>query len=153
MKFEYKCNEYKIQIWDISGNERLRKIASSYLNNADIILIIIDLTDLEGINKSFIEEIKSKISKDTLKYLVLNKIDLLEEEKNNYIDNLFEWRKKAKLLIENKEIDYYFEVSAKNKKGIDNLLKNTKWYFLRKANCHREKFSKSLFCIDKYLSL
>ena len=153
MKFEYNCNEYKIKIWDTSGNERFRKTTSSYLKNKDIILIIIDLTDLDGIDKSFIEEIKSNKSKDALIYLVLNKIDLLEEEKNNYIDNLFEWRKKAKLLIENKEIDYYFEVTAKNKKGIDNLLKNIKWYFLRKANCHREKFSKSLFCIDKYLSL
>ena len=153
LKFEYKCNEYKIQIWDTNGSERFRAITSSYLINTNIILIIIDLTDLEGIDKSFIEEIKSKIPKNALKYLVLNKIDLLEEEKNNYIDNLFEWRKKAKLLIENKEIDYYFEVSAKNKKGIDNLLKNIKWYILRKADCHKEKFSKSKFCIDKYLSL
>ena len=153
LKFEYKCNEYKIQIWDTNGSERFRAITSSYLKNIDIILIIIDLTDLEGIDKSFIEEIKSKIPKNALKYLVLNKIDLLEEGKNNYIDNLFEWRKKAKLLIENKEIDYYFEVSAKNKKGIDNLLKNIKWYILRKADCHKEKFSKSKFCIDKYLSL
>ena len=109
---------------------------------AKIVIYLIDLTNTEeGIDKNFIEEIKSYISKETLIYLVGNKLDLVEGENNKYKDNLMACREQAKLLIENKDINYYFEVSAKNNKGIDILMKNIKWYILRNVECHRKNFS------------
>ena len=150
MKFEYNYNEYKIQLWETKGHERFKNISLSYLKNVNIILILIDLTDLEGLDQNFIGEIKSIISKNGLIYLVLINIDLLEVEKR-YRDNLFECRKIAKLLIENKDINYYFEVSSKTKKGIDNLVKNIKWYILRNDKCHKVKFRNN--CLEKYLNI
>ena len=149
-EFEYNYNEYKIEIWETKGHDNYKNMSLNYLKYANIILILIDLTDLEGLDKNFIGEIKSIIFKDCLIYLVLINIDLLEVEKR-YRYNLFECRKIAKLLIENKHINYNFEVSSKTKKGIDNLVKNIKWYILRNDKCHKVIFRNN--CLEKYLSI
>jgi len=137
MKFEFNHKKYKIAIYDTNGSDRFRNIVFSYLKGVKIAIYLIDLTNMEeAIDKQFIKEIKSKISKETLIYLVGNKIDLVEGKNNEYRDNLISCREQAKLLIENKEINYYFEVSAKNNKGIDILMKYIKWYILRDEKCH-----------------
>ena len=142
LEFEFNNNKYKFQIWDTNGNERFRQVTFQYLRNAKIIIYLIDLTEMEeGINKNFLGEIKSNISKETLIYLVGNKLDLVEGENNKYKDNLMACREQAKLLYENKDINYYFEVSAKNNKGIDILKKNIKWYILRDIKCHQFNLS------------
>ena len=141
MKFEFNHNEYNIKICNNNFFERYKYVSKSYFTNVEIIIYLIDLTDTkEGIDVNFIREIKLNIPYKALIYLVGNKLDLVEDENNKYIDNLMRCREKAKLLIENKDIYNYFEVSAKNNKGIDNLLKNIKWYILRDAKCHNSNF-------------
>ena len=59
------------------------------LDSTKIAIYLIDLTNKEeGIDKYFIEQIKSNISRETLIYLVGNKLDLVEVENNEYKDNL-----------------------------------------------------------------
>jgi len=91
----------------------------------------------------------------------------VQGENNKYRDNLMACREQAKLLIENKDINNYFEVSAKNNKGIDILMKNIKWYILRDIKCHDHNFkynrsyhynllrSNKNYCkiLDKYMSM
>ena len=142
LKFEFNHNEYKFMIWDTNGCEKYRHLTFNFLKKAKIVIYLIDLTGMEeGINKNFLGEIKSNISKETLIYLVGNKLDLVESKNNKYKDNLMACREQAKLLIENKDINFYFEVSAKNNKGIDILKKNIKWYILRDIKCHQFNFS------------
>ena len=132
-QFKFNNKEYKIHLWDTNGSERFRAITSLYLKNANIILYTFDLTDLETFDERFIDYIISNTPKKALIFLVGNKLDLIEENNNN---DLSFFREKAKLLIENKNIKNYFEVSAKNNKGIDYLKKNIKWYILRDINCN-----------------
>ena len=133
LEFKFNDKDYKIKIWDTNGSERFRAITSSYLRNANLILYTFDLTDLETFHEEFIDYIKTNAPKEVLIYLVGNRLDLINE---NNINNLSIIREKAKFLIENKKINNYFEVSAKNNRGIDYLKKNIKWYILRDANCH-----------------
>ena len=59
------------------------------LDSTKIAIYLIDLTNKEeGIDKYFIEQIKSNISRETLIYLVGNKLDLEKVENNEYKDNL-----------------------------------------------------------------
>ena len=140
IRFKFAHKKYRIMINDTSGKERLRSIAFTYLKRMEIVIYLIDLTStIEGIDKQFIKAIKSRISTNTLIYLVGNKLDLVEGKNNKNRNNLIVCREQAKLFIENKEIDYYFEVSAKNNKGIDILMKNIKWYILRDKKCHCNK--------------
>ena len=141
LKFEFNHNKFNIKIYNSNFLERYRHFPKSLFRNVEIFIYLIDLTDTEeGIDVDFIREIKLNIPYKALIYLVGNKLDLVEDENNKYIDNLMRCREKAKLLIENKDIYNYFEVSAKNNKGIDNLLKNIKWYILRDAKCHDSNF-------------
>ena len=94
------------------------------------------LINLERIEENFINEIKSKISKEVSIYVVGNKLDIVEDKNNKYKDNPIKYREKAKLLIENKDINNYFEISTKNKKEVDNSLNNIKLYILIDAKSH-----------------
>ena len=119
ISFKFAHKKCRIIINDTSGKERLRSIAFTYLKRIKIVIYLIDLAStIEGIDKQFIKAIKSRISTNTLIYLVGNKLDLVEGKNNKYRNNLIVCLEQAKLLIENKEIDYYFEVSAKIIKGL-----------------------------------
>ena len=136
---EFEINNYisQIYIWDTNSRENVKSFTFHFMRDAEIVLYLIDLTKLEGLDEYFIEKIKSEFSKDILIYLVANKIDLIKDNNYEYFDNLIQFREKAKSLIENKKINYYFEVSAKNSKGINYLIKNIKWYILRDKKYHR----------------
>jgi len=152
LKFEFNHNQYEINIWDTIGAKRFIHLSFFFLKGSNIVIYVIDLTKLEKIDEIFIDKIKETVSKEALIYLVGNKLDLVEEEINKYGDNLIKCRKKAKLLIENKDINFYFEVSAKNRKGINYLMKNIKWYILRNKECH---LSNLRYCniLGKYMNM
>ena len=116
LKYEFNNRYFIIQILEISGNHDSRKIRRYYYKNADIIIIVFDLSMLP--EKDFIDvlitEIKEVISnhKEKIIYLVGNKLDITEE----YLDI---HRKRAKIAIDSGIIHKYFEVSAKTGKGIN----------------------------------
>ena len=143
LRFEYNEKSFRIDIFDTSRNERLRILTFQYLAKTNIVIYLIDLTEYAEINEEFISQMKRYLKDDSLIYIVGNKLDLTgvnveenKELKEEYKVNIEKYRKQAKSLIENKFIDKYFEVSAKNRKGVDILLKNIKQYILRNKSFH-----------------
>ena len=110
---------------------------------------------------------KSRFPEEALIYLVGTKLDLVKDDDDILRNELIRCRKKAKLLIESYIINKDLEVSAKNNKGIDNLMKNIKWYILRDKECHNCNFksnriyllnifrSNKNYCkiLDKYMNM
>ena len=105
---EFEINNYicQINIWDTNSRQNVRSFIFHFMRDAEIVLYLIDLAKLEGLDEYFFEEIKLKFSKETLLYLVVNKIDLIEDGNCEYFDNHMRFRKKAESLIENKKINY-----------------------------------------------
>lgn len=111
---------YNLTFWDTVGQERFKSIPRKYFQNADGVLLLFDIND-----KTTFEEISNwmdKVNEDTYKttegdteeitgkripvYIIGNKIDLLENEKE-------EISKKEKDDLAKKLGAKYYEVSCK----------------------------------------
>ena len=105
--------EIRLIIWDTVGQERFRSVAIKTANYVDGIIIVFDVIyrrsfdNLEG----WFPEIKENCYKDPIIILFANKVDVGEDRRQvsrEEIENFM----KAKNLV-------YFEISAKNRTGID----------------------------------
>ena len=105
--------EIRLIIWDTVGQERFRSVALKTANYVDGIIIVFDVIyrrsfdNLEG----WFPEIKENCYKDPIIILFANKVDVGEDRRQvsrEEIENFM----KAKNLV-------YFEISAKNRTGID----------------------------------
>ena len=101
----------KLRIWDSSGQDRFRSITQSFFRNADGILFIFDLTEIntfEGVKQWLIDSESNDLS--IKKILVGNKVDLIEKRKveKEIIDNF----------VKKRQLKYY-EMSAKDGTNID----------------------------------
>jgi small GTP-binding protein len=87
-----QINNYIFHIWDTAGQERYKCIAPIYYKNADIVIIVFDLTNIESlrsIQRWYIEIIDKN---DTAKIIIIgNKTDLstINKTEINYIINKF----------------------------------------------------------------
>ena len=103
-KFDFNHNNYQIEISYNIDQDKDRSQIFIFMKDAETVIYIIDLTKLEGIDENFFKEIKLRLSEESLIYLAGNKLDFVEEN-NKYRYNLMRYRKKVKLLIENKGIN------------------------------------------------
>ena len=76
----------KFQMWDVAGQERYKSLTPMYYRNADIALIIFDITNIETFTKAkyWINELEKYISTPIKNILIGNKYDLIENEKVSY---------------------------------------------------------------------
>ncbi|MCQ2817577.1 MAG: GTP-binding protein, partial [archaeon] len=134
----------KLTIWDTAGQERFRNIISNYYNNADAVLLVFDLTNLESFEKilywySQIEKNKT-ISKVVI-CLCGNKSDL----ENNI--------KVSPQEIEKIKKDYnvnYFQASAKTGKNVVSCFAFLIEELLKVNGCKiTEKISSTLIAEEK----
>jgi Ras-related protein Rab-1A len=118
---------FLLQIWDTTGDERLRSTNQSYYKGAYGIIIVYDVTDkksFENITHYYLKEIEKNANQDVIKVLVGNKCDksgrvVTEEE--------------GKQLAENYNMSF-FEVSAKCSGCVNNIFVHiTKEIFYKKA--------------------
>jgi len=102
-----------LQIWDTAGQERFRNMTSSYYRDAEGIIIVFDLGDLQSFEhlEEWIREIDSIAPKDVVKLVVGNKADLLGDDRQVSTDQLQRWAEQNEL--------HYVEVSAKTRAGVD----------------------------------
>ena len=115
LDYEYQTDLYKMIIYDTSGGERFRSISYGYIKNADIVIIVFDLSKEDSIDDSLLNTLEDySNSKEKLIYLVGNKLD----KDSLYLED---YREKSKNLIDAGKINKYFEVSAKTGEGIDNF--------------------------------
>ena len=102
----------KYQVWDTAGQERFRTIISSYYKGAHGILLVYDITlkeSFESLN-DWLNEIKKNTSKNIVKVLIGNKIDLNDKRIISFDE--------AKEFADNNNMKY-IETSAKTSTNVD----------------------------------
>ena len=108
----------RIKIWDTAGQERYKALTQGYFRNAEGIMIVFDVSNLDTFEnlKYWIESIKTHINieKDHIPTIIIgNKIDIFEREVSREDGEKF-----AK-----KQNFEYIETSAKSGKGIDECIR------------------------------
>ena len=116
-EFEINNDKVSAQIWDTAGQEKYSTLTSSYYKGAKGALVVYDITQESTFLKAeqFVKELREKSDKDVYIILVGNKIDLEEKRKVS--------KEEGKKLADKLKIGF-FEVSAKNGTGIEDLFKN-----------------------------
>ena len=102
----------KYQVWDTAGQERFRTIISSYYKGAHGILLVYDITlkeSFESLN-DWLNEIKKNTSKNIVKVLIGNKIDLNDKRVISFDE--------AKEFADSNSMKY-IETSAKTSTNVD----------------------------------
>ena len=116
---DFQINEDKVsaQIWDTAGQEKYNALTSSYYKGAKGALVVYDITQESTFLKveQFVKDLREKSDKNVYMILVGNKIDLEENRKVS--------KEEGKILADKLKMGF-FEVSAKNGTGIEDLFKN-----------------------------
>ena len=116
---DFQINEDKVsaQIWDTAGQEKYNALTSSYYKGAKGALVVYDITQESTFFKveQFAKDLREKSDKNVYMILVGNKIDLEENRKVS--------KEEGKILADKLKMGF-FEVSAKNGTGIEDLFKN-----------------------------
>ena len=115
---EIDKNSVKITVFDTAGQEKYKGIVKSFYNKANGILLTFDLSNKESFSRLdyWVEELKEHIASNELYILLVgNKKDKKEREVT------FE---EAQQYAENNNFGGYFEVSAKDGEGINEMFIN-----------------------------
>jgi len=104
----------KAKIWDTAGQERFRTITKSFYQQAHGILLVYDVTERESFIKlsEWIQSINEKADANIARYLVANKIDLIDDRKVT--------PEEGKLFAKQHQLEYY-ETSAKDGKNVKDV--------------------------------
>lgn len=123
---QFSCINYrisdqivKINLWDTAGEERFRSILSLYYRNADICMIVLDLSSnnhLQSIVKWY--DIL-KHSSNAILILVGNKLDLIPNEVKEFVVQ------KVKLTAQENGINFVEFTTTKNIDSIIHLFDHT----------------------------
>jgi small GTP-binding protein len=104
----------RIKIWDSAGQERFRSLTQSFFRNANGIIIVYDVSNIESFEnlKYWIQSINTQLGNNDIHTIVIgNKIDLARDVKKEDAENFC------------KEKGYkYFEVSAQKGEGIEEAI-------------------------------
>ncbi|XP_062549796.1 ras-related protein Rab-36 [Armigeres subalbatus] len=81
-KFHVLGHPYSLQIWDTAGHERFKCISQAYYRNANVIVVVVDLTRAESLMNArrWLDDATKLNHPGVLKFLVGTKKDLLDSE-------------------------------------------------------------------------
>lgn len=122
---EIKGETFQLQLWDISGHSTVKNVRKRYIQEADGIILVFDLT-CEGTFRNLIAWIKEIIvtcSKPVVLQIIGNKADLednLPLVQKDEIDSLIDHLHKAVIAKHFQQIGYFL-CSAKTKMNIDEV--------------------------------
>lgn len=130
----YDNKKIKLDIWDLSGDDRFRMVLKTYLKHVHAIIIVYDVTKTNSFNnvKHWVELVKSVQTNKVNFVLLANKIDKKEKRVVN-VDMGIRYALKNNMM--------YFDVSAKNGKTMNFL--NMLTEVLVEKNCIESKFNKN----------
>lgn len=105
----------RLNIWDTGGCERFKTMTKQYYRNADIALLVYDVTNRESFENivNWMEDLKKNINKPVVTAIVGNKIDLIKEVQTSELKEL-----------SSKFHCKYYETSAKLNVGVDMLFRD-----------------------------
>ena len=106
--------DVRLILYDTAGQEKFRSLIPMYIREAQIILLIYDITDRESFDSmpKWIQEVLDVKNSEAVFILIGNKIDLESERKVSFEEG-------KKFAEENKFV--FQEVSAKNGKNFETL--------------------------------
>lgn len=114
--------EIPFDLWDTAGQERFRSLAPMYYRNADVVLLVFDLSNFSTLDRlsEYLDEISENQDKESACIIVGTKKDLIDDyqlgKKMKLIKEKFE---KYNILL-NKQLEYIF-LSSKNGDNIDDF--------------------------------
>ncbi|MDP3561042.1 MAG: Rab family GTPase [Legionellaceae bacterium] len=111
-KIATKDFKRKALIWDLTGQEKFKKITQAYYQGSDAFILVVDITDPNALNNVShqITDIKN-INEDVPIMIAFNKCD---EQKQITPEQIEEFK------IQNPSLHIHY-VSAKNNEGVDEL--------------------------------
>jgi Ras-related protein Rab-1A len=111
---KYQNKDIKLQLWDTAGQERFRNIVSSYYRVAHAAFFVFDLTSISSFENisMWIGESENFLQDSIPKFLIGNKLDLVESRKISY--------ERANALAQKLDMEY-LEVSAKTADNVNRL--------------------------------
>ena len=126
----YKDNIINCEIWDTAGQERYRSIIPLYYRNANIIIIMFDLSNPDSYESAlkWDEELNKYGSDDIIKVIVGNKLDLYDN---------------------NNKYDKYFKISVKDNKNIKNLMDKIFSEYIKIQSITNELILNNLQIVEK----
>ena len=115
----HKGKPIKLQFWDTAGQERFDSIVSLYYKKAEMVFIVIDISDTNKLKvpiDAWIDRVY-KLSGDIPIILIGNKIDKVYSLEYDQV-------KKANIDVNQYDkITKYFEISAHNQSDVDGIIK------------------------------
>ena len=115
-----KLNDITYEILDTAGQERYNSLVPMYTRNAEIIIFVFDLTNLDTINRfdSYIKDLRNNLDDKFKVIIVGNKIDLFWGDLDTVQDII---NKKIEKYNHLSNRITYIDTSAKSGKNIDVL--------------------------------
>jgi len=103
----YDSNDIRFMVWDTAGQERFKSIMTMYYRDADIVLLVFDVTRLEtfGEIKEYLKKLYNTLSNEYKIIIIGNKIDLLKDMSITTIDDY----------VKKELLDLYFYETIKDK--------------------------------------
>ena len=145
-----ELGEISLQLWDTAGQEKYRSINAQFIKGAHCIILGYDVTrkeSFESIRDFWYNFAKEKTERDNvLIYLVGNKIDLDDLGRVTY--------EEGKSLANDLNMKF-FEVSAKTRDGVDNLLEDIGDSLINKFIKNKidiKKCDKIILALNDYLN-
>jgi small GTP-binding protein len=151
--YEYKGNYYKIQFWDIAGQDKNIYTSKVFSKGAHGCIIVSDITNEETLQKTLL--LKKAIDENTQfidcekipSILIQNKIDLISDndisESNEDIDNF----------CKNNKFTNYFRTSCKDGRNVNESMDYLLSVIIDKIEDYSKNNNNSPFDDDKRTSI
>ena len=150
--YECRGNCYRIQMWDIGGQDKTPSMAKIFTRDSYGCIIISDITRKETFEetkkwKKIVNDESAFIDGNKLPFILIqNKIDLIQNDKE-YLNFM---AKETKKIFEDKDIIGYYMTSVKENINvkepinflIDNIVERLDKFY-NEANCSFDKYKKN----------
>ncbi|KAG1350257.1 hypothetical protein G6F62_003332 [Rhizopus arrhizus] len=125
-KCNFKDRSIKFEIWDTAGQERFHSLAPMYYRNSQAAIVVYDITKAATLDKakSWVKELQRQASTDIVIALVGNKLDLVEGEDGEPLEDEEHEREVSKEDAQAYADEaglLFFETSAKSAQNVDNV--------------------------------
>ena len=132
----------KFEIWDTAGQERYRALTKIFYKNTNAVILCYDITKKGSFNEIknyWFNEVKNNSPNDIVIAIAANKSDLYESEEVNE-EEAINYAKSVGVI--------FFETSAMNSSGIDDLFNTIGDKFIDSKYCNEDKLKKNKFKLE-----
>jgi small GTP-binding protein len=132
----------KFEIWDTAGQERYRALTKIFYKNTNAVILCYDITKKGSFNEIknyWFNEVKNNSPNDIVIAIAANKSDLYESEEVNE-EEAINYAKSVGVI--------FFETSAMNSSGIDDLFNVIGDKFIDSKYCNEDKLKKNKFKLE-----